>query len=97
MCLRLPADADFDIDDHAHGHNCEGGVCSGDEEMHSLVGGPGNIGVVPASNHYLELDTPEYSGAIAKAWVVEKLLAQGGIRLAAVLNEIFAPLIEGSV
>ncbi|VDB87939.1 unnamed protein product [Peniophora sp. CBMAI 1063] len=89
---------DADIDDHAHEHNCEGGVCSGDEEMHSLLGGPGNIGAVPASSHYLELDTPEYSGAIAKAWVVEKLLAQGGIRLAAMLNEIFEPLVEqGSV
>ncbi|PFH48080.1 hypothetical protein AMATHDRAFT_81934 [Amanita thiersii Skay4041] len=38
----------------------------------------------------LELDTPEYAGAIAKRRVVEKLLAQAGIRLAAVLNNLFA-------
>lgn len=91
---REPHHAEADIDDHAHEHNCEAGVCDGDEEMHSLVAG--NVGAVPASNDYLELDTPKYSGAIADAWVVEKLLAQGGIRLAAVLNEIFAPLAEGS-
>lgn len=38
---------------------------------------------------YLELDTPEYAGAIKDAWLVEKLLAMGGIRLAAVLNYLF--------
>ncbi|TFY60461.1 hypothetical protein EVG20_g7406 [Dentipellis fragilis] len=40
------------------------------------------------------LDTPEYAGRIEKEWVVEHLLALGGIRLAGVLNGIFAPLIE---
>lgn len=45
--------------------------------------------------HYLELDTPKYAGRIEREWVVEKLLAQGGIRLAGVLNQIFAPLVEG--
>jgi len=39
---------------------------------------------------YLELDTPEYSGKIAKDWVVEKLLAQAGWRLAGILNSIFS-------
>ncbi|KAH9989205.1 S1/P1 nuclease-domain-containing protein [Russula vinacea] len=40
---------------------------------------------------YLELDTPKYSGRIEKEWIVEKLLAQGGVRLAGILNYIFAP------
>lgn len=40
---------------------------------------------------YLELDTPEYSGKIEKDWLIEKLLMQGGVRLAGILNAIFAP------
>ncbi|KAJ7141150.1 phospholipase C/P1 nuclease domain-containing protein [Mycena epipterygia] len=43
---------------------------------------------------YLELDTPEYSGVISKEWIVEKLLAQAGIRLAGVLNYLFADFEE---
>jgi hypothetical protein len=39
---------------------------------------------------YLELDTPEYAGVISKTMLVEKLLAQAGIRLAAVINWLFA-------
>ena len=39
---------------------------------------------------YLELDTPEYAGAIKKAFLVEELLAKGGIRLAAILNYLHA-------
>ncbi|KAF9480931.1 phospholipase C/P1 nuclease [Pholiota conissans] len=38
----------------------------------------------------LDLDTPEYAGVIAKRLLIEKLLAQGGIRLAGLLNYIFA-------
>jgi hypothetical protein len=38
----------------------------------------------------LELDTPEYSGVIAKEMVLERLLAMGGLRLAGILNGIFA-------
>lgn len=45
---------------------------------------------------YLELDTPEYAGKIRNELVVEKLLAQGGIRLAGVLNWLFADLEENS-
>lgn len=40
---------------------------------------------------YLELDTPQYSGRIERDWVVEKLLMQAGVRLAGILNVIFAP------
>jgi len=39
---------------------------------------------------WLELDTPEYTGAIADQWIVEKLLAMGGVRLAGILNYLFA-------
>jgi len=38
----------------------------------------------------LELDTPEYAGVIEKRMLLEKLLAQGGIRLAGILNYLFA-------
>ena len=36
-----------------------------------------------------ELDTPQYAGKIAKEWVVERLLAMAGVRLAGVLTDIF--------
>lgn len=39
---------------------------------------------------YLELDTPKYAGSIEKKWVIEKLLAQAGVRLAGILNHIFS-------
>ena len=42
------------------------------------------------SNAYLELDTPEYAGRVQKEFVLERLLAMGGIRLAAILNYLFA-------
>lgn len=38
----------------------------------------------------LQLDSPQYSGVIAHRMIVESLLAQGGIRLAGILNYIFA-------
>ena len=38
----------------------------------------------------LELHTEEYAGKITDEWVVEKLLAMGGLRLASILNLIFA-------
>ena len=53
-----------------------------------------NCGVVWPSEldeGYIELDTPEYSGKIARDWVIEKLLMQGGVRLAGILNTIFVP------
>lgn len=42
------------------------------------------------SHPYLELDTPKYGGKITQEWVVEKLFAMAGIRLAAILNYLFA-------
>lgn len=38
----------------------------------------------------LQLDTDAYAGKIAKEWVVEKLLSMAGLRLASILNQIFA-------
>lgn len=38
----------------------------------------------------LELYTDDYAGKITKEWVVEKLLAMSGVRLAWILNLIFA-------
>ena len=37
----------------------------------------------------LELDTPEYAGTIERELIIEKLLAQGGLRLAGILNYVF--------
>ena len=37
----------------------------------------------------LELDTHQYAGKVTEEWVVEKLFAKGGLRLAAILNLIF--------
>jgi hypothetical protein len=66
-----------------YGLNCEvvwpseSEVNGNDDEASSLVAGP-------------ELDNDEYTGNIEKDWVVEMLLAQGGVRLAGSLNSIFA-------
>jgi len=38
----------------------------------------------------LELDTEDYAGRITKEWLVEKLLTMGGLRLASILNVVFA-------
>ena len=37
----------------------------------------------------LELDTPEYAGTIESRLIIKKLLAQGGLRLAGILNCVF--------
>lgn len=46
----------------------------------------------PAPSPYLELDTPSYSGRISDEWIIERLMAQAGIRLAGILNWIFMDL-----
>jgi len=67
----------------AHHHNC------GELDSDTIIDEEFN-----PRRPYLELDTPEYSGVIAERLIVEKLLAQAGIRLAAVINWLFAD-IEG--
>lgn len=37
----------------------------------------------------LELNTPQYAGRIRQEWIVERLLAMAGIRLAGILNGLF--------
>ena len=49
------------------------------------------VAVGAPRKEYLELDTPEYSGQIESDWIIEKLLMQGGVRLAGILNAVFAP------
>ncbi|KAF8520948.1 phospholipase C/P1 nuclease [Hysterangium stoloniferum] len=38
----------------------------------------------------VELDTPEYAGVLERDLVVQKLLGMGGVRLAAILNTLYA-------
>jgi hypothetical protein len=79
----LPRGYDDEGATHTHAESAE-------DEMRAAVASLGRPG--RNDGGLIELDTPEYAGAIAQAWIVEKLLAQGGIRLAAILNDIFAPL-----
>ncbi|KAG6332338.1 hypothetical protein ID866_6748 [Astraeus odoratus] len=66
-------------DTERDGHVCGEGDLPEFEESESYM----------RKNPYIELDTPEYAGRIRDEWIVEKLMAQGGIRLAAVLNWLF--------
>ena len=52
--------------------------------------GGGNESSLDSETEELELDTPEYAGVIEKRMLLEKLLAQGGVRLAGLLNYLFA-------
>ncbi|PPQ89259.1 hypothetical protein CVT25_001343 [Psilocybe cyanescens] len=70
-----PYNVRFDSDNHDHDHHGE------EEEDTSFILENGRL---------LDLDTPKYAGVIEKEMIVEKLLAQGGIRLAGVLNYLFA-------
>jgi hypothetical protein len=67
---------------HEH-HNCES--ASVEDEMRMAWAETSGNDDLP------DLDTPEYAGQIEKDWVIEKLLAQGGLRLAGVLNALFSP------
>ena len=68
---------------HPRAHHC--GSASAEDEMRAWLGKGKGKGNLP------ELDTPEYAGRIASDWVIEKLLAQGGVRLAGILNGLFSP------
>ncbi|KAF9003394.1 S1/P1 nuclease [Cyathus striatus] len=75
----------YDHHDHEH-------YATAEEEIAQLDHAAGKR---PPHPPLLELDTPEYAGKIAKDKLVEKLLAQGGIRLAGLLNWLFAQDGEG--
>jgi hypothetical protein len=83
--LVWPAELDDPPYNHQHTPQAEGSEedsgCSEDEDPD---------GDELNSGQYLELDTPEYAGLIADDWVIEKLLAMAGLRLAGVLNYLFA-------
>jgi hypothetical protein len=66
----------------AHEHHHCGGASVEDEMRMAWAETSGN-------DDLPDLDTPEYAGKIEKDWVIEKLLAQSGLRLAGVLNAIF--------
>lgn len=82
---------------------------SGHEDEHSCCGdedtfgdqdpsdASGSSALTRKKGHYLELYTADYAGRIKQEWIVEKLLTQAGVRLAAVLNWIFVELDEGDV
>jgi len=76
-----------DVAGSSHHHEC----VSPANEL-AQVDSAGRLVAGPVGGPYLELDTPEYSGVISKKWIIEKLLAQAGIRLAGVLNYLFADI-----
>lgn len=51
----------------------------------------------PPPPDYPELNTPQYAGYIENHKIMEKLLAMAGVRLAATLNDIFDPPVEGGL
>lgn len=68
--------------DRDHNHNHPGTV---DEEMELLDARPH-----AKKNGLVDLDVPWYTGVIQENFVIERLLAQAGFRLAATLNAIFS-------
>ena len=44
----------------------------------------------PPHDEYPDLDVPSYMGPLEQSMVVEKLMAQGGLRLAGIINWLFA-------
>lgn len=70
---------DMEEDHHEH-------VMSVEEEMGILS----TLPRAPRKGHYFELDTPSYIGVVHDQFIVEKLLAQGGLRLAGILNDLYA-------
>ena len=74
-------------DEHNHDHSHEEEL----EDVGALIPPP------PDGKNWIQLDTPEYAGVVAKRMILERLLAQGGIRLAGLLNYLFAdeePLVK---
>ena len=67
----------------AHGAPC----CSSEDELAFLDDQDWFAG---GSEGDIQLDTPEYAGTIKKKLIIEKLLAQAGVRLANTLNLLFA-------
>lgn len=82
-------------DDAPHAHDCGDGDGDDDDDDDNDEGSdpdsdPDDSDPDTTDGGLLDLDTPEYAGVIEKRMLVEKLLAQGGIRLAGLLNYLFA-------
>lgn len=72
-----------------HALNCAFPIWPAEFDVpHDVEGGArGEMGRRPRPHpELLELDTPEYAGRLREGWVVERLLAMAGIRLAGILN-----------
>lgn len=54
----------------------------------------GSVSRPPMPRKYPTLDTPEYISALDKNLIMERLVAQGGLRLAGILNWLFADRTE---
>lgn len=76
---------------HAHSDQGCGSVDASEDAYDAFVSRK------PRKSPYLELYTPDYAGFIKEQWIVEKLLMQAGVRLAAVLNWIFAELEDDEI
>ncbi|KAI0371239.1 phospholipase C/P1 nuclease [Pilatotrama ljubarskyi] len=89
----------YDVVDFVDVGVLEAGAEDGEGREGSAEGGEVE-GRPPRHPELLELDTPAYAGRIARGWVVERLLAMAGVRLAGVLTDIFADVageVEGYV
>jgi hypothetical protein len=82
---RSAATSGHSCDEHEHAHSVDG-----DAELRALLDDmEAESGRPPIPSPYIELDTPKYAGAIERRRIVEHLMAQGGVRLAAILNWLF--------
>jgi len=75
---------DTRFDTNFASHECNDESDELNRDLHPLLS-------LEASGDLIQLLSPEYSGVIYERMIVERLLAQGGIRLAGILNYIFAP------
>ena len=73
--------AGYDDDDETIGHNHHDD--DDDAQAFDVFGRP------RPHPDLLELDTPQYAGKIRSEWVVERLMATAGVRLAGILNGLF--------
>lgn len=80
-----------ELDEPPYNHAAFSASSTQDEEVHDEEAflDSYNGGRPRPHPELLELDTPQYSGRIRRQWVVERLLAMAGIRLAGILNGLF--------
>ena len=78
-----------ELDQPPYGNSGEADASASEGHEHSDDGS--DFFARPRQPHpdLLELDTPEYAGRIRDEWIVEKLMAMAGVRLAGILNGLF--------